>query len=260
MSVKSEENKNGILKILNRNNSITIQELEELLKVSGATIRHYLTELQAEGFLYRVHGGAVVKEKLKYELPFQERLEKDLPEKKAIARKALSLIGEKEAVFLDSGSTVLELARVMKEVELKNIVVVTISIPILAELAGAPGIKLIGIGGEVTRNHCAFCGSVATNMLRQFHFDKVVLGTDGLSIENGLTTEDFAVAEVEKVAIEQSKQRIVLADHSKIGSVSFASSIGTLKDIDLVITDWGVSKEHLEAFQRENINLVVAEK
>ncbi len=258
MSVKSEENKNEILKILNRNNSITIQELEGLLQVSGATIRHYLTKLQEEGYLYRVHGGAVVKEKLKYELPFQERLEKDLPEKKAIARKALPFIREKESIFLDSGSTVLELAKLMKEI--KNIVVVTASIPIMAELASAPGIKLIGIGGEVTRNHFAFCGSMATNALRQFHFDKVFLGTDGLSIEHGLTTEDFAVAEVEKVAIERSRQRIVLADHSKIGSVSFASSIGTLKDIDMVITDWAVEKELLKALLRENINVVVAEK
>jgi len=260
MSIKSKENKAEILKLLNRNNSITIQEIEDRLQVSGATIRHYLTELQEEGFLYRVHGGAVVKEKLKYELPFQERLEKDLAEKQAIARKALSYIRPREAIFLDSGSTVLELAKLIKASEIKDIVVVTISIPALAELASASGIKLIGIGGEVTPNHFAFCGSMATNTLRQFHFDRVFLGTDGLSIENGLTTEDFAVAEVEKVAIERAKQRIVLADHSKIGSVSFASSIGSLKDIDLVITDWAVDPGHIEAFQKEQINFVIAEK
>jgi DeoR/GlpR family transcriptional regulator of sugar metabolism len=258
MSIKSNERKKEILKILSHREKATIEELQAGLDVTGMTIRNYLNTLQAEGYIQRIHGGAVLKGKLKYEFPFQERIAKNLAEKQAIARAAISFIGPKEAIYLDSGSTVLQLAKRLKD--RTDLVIVTNSLPILAELTSAPGIKLFGIGGEVNRDHCCFTGSMTINMLKQFYFDKVFLGTDGLSIERGLTTEDFAVAEIERAVIENSKERIVLADHTKIGSIGFTSSISALGEIHRLITDEGTDPGYLESLKQGGMSILVAGK
>ncbi len=253
-----KENKNTILKRIKETGMVTVQELENILNVSGATVRSYLSELEEEGYLYRVHGGAAIKEKLKYELPFQERLEKSREEKLAIAHEALRLIQPNDAIFLDSGSTVLELAKLMKD--LSDITVVTNSIPVLAELTTAPGINLISTGGQVTRNHFAFYGALARENLDRFNFNKSFLGTDGISVVNGLTTEDFSIAEIVRIAIKRSKENIVLADHTKIGTVSFASSISSLSQIDRLITDSQVDSEILNEIRLFEIEITTVKK
>ena len=258
MSLKSEERKKELLRILNYKNKVTVIELKERLKVSGVTVRHDLTNLQKEGHLYRVHGGAIAMEKLEYEFPFQERLEKNLQEKKSIANAALSLIKERDAIFLDSGSTILELAKLLKVFH--KLTVVTNSFPVLLELASVSSIKLIGIGGEVNPGHLAFSGSSTTRYLQDFYFDKVFLGTDGFSIEKGFMTDDLSIAEVERTAIKRAKEKIILADSTKIGSIGFTTTISSLKEIDLLVTDWGIKKRHLRDFQTERIRVIVAGK
>ncbi len=256
MSLGTQERKKVILRILNLQKRVTVSELEKELEVSGLTIRHDLADLQEKGYLLRVHGGAIIKEKLEYEFPFQERLERNLEEKRAIARAAFSLVREKEAIFLDSGSTVLELAKLLKDSS--NLTVVTNSFPVVLELASASGIKLVNIGGEVNPNHFAFCGPSTVRYLQEFYFDKAFVGTDGISVEKGLMTDDLSIAEAERVVIERSKKTIVLADSTKIGATGFACAIKSLQEIDILVTDWKIRKQQLKPLQSEKINVIVA--
>lgn len=258
MSIATAERKKRILHILKERKRVRVQELEETLNVSGVTIRNDLNSLEKENFLRRVHGGALIKEKLEYEFPFQERLEKNVEEKKSIARAALTLVKEGNSIFLDSGTTVLELAKLLKE--FYSLRVVTNSFPVCLELASSRGIALIGIGGEVNPEHFAFAGSNTVRYLREFHFDKAFLGTDGFSIEGGLMTNNISMAEVERTAIQQSTESIVLAGSGKIGSFGFTSSISSLDRINILVTDWKISREQLQRIRDEGIKVMVSEK
>ena len=198
MGLRAETRKKEILRVISDKKKLAIKELEDIFEVSGVTLRKDLEDLEKEDYLHRIYGGAVINEKVGYEFPILERLNENILEKKSIAKEALSLISEKEAIFLDSGTTILELAKLLKSYE--NLTVVTNSHLVVSELSSSKGIHLICIGGEFNPNHLAFCGLMTLNELRQFHFDKAFLGTDGLSLQYGLMTDDVAIAEVEKVA------------------------------------------------------------
>ena len=256
MGVKAEERKKEILRVISNKKKLTVEELEKIFGVSGVTLRKDLEDLENENYLYRVYGGAVINEKVGYEFPILERLNDNIPEKKSIAKEAISLIKEKEAIFLDSGTTVFELARLLKSYE--NLTVVTNSYLAISELITSKRIHLICLGGEFNPDHLAFCGLMTIKELRQFHFDKAFLGTDGFSLESGLMTNDVAIAEIEKVALNNADKKIVLADHTKIGKNSFVTTIETLKAIDLLVTDWKVNKKTLKELQ-EKVSVVVSQ-
>jgi len=255
MGLKAEERKKRILRVISDKKKLTVDELEKIFGVSGVTLRKDLEDLEKENYLHRVYGGAVINEKVGYEFPALERLNKNILEKKSIAKEAFSLIKKREAIFLDSGTTVLELAKLLKSYE--NLTVVTNSYLAISELIISKKINLICIGGEFNPNHLAFCGSMSIKELRQFHFDKAFLGADGLSSQSGLMTNDVDVAEVEKIAIENSEKKIVLIDHTKIGKSSFVTTIGSLKAIDFLITDWKVDKKILKDLQKK-VSVIVS--
>ncbi len=254
MNLSAEKRKSRILYILNEKKRVSVRELEETLNVSGVTIRNDLSNLEKEEFLYRVHGGALIREKLEYEFSFQRRLEVKIEEKKSIARKALGLVREGDFIFLDSGTTLLEFAKLLKE--FRNLCVVTNSFPVCLELASSPGIELIGIGGRVNPEHFAFAGSNTIRYLKEFNFDRVFLGTDGFSIEKGLTTNDINMAEVERTAMQQSRECIVLADSGKMHSVGFATSISSLARINILVTDWKMDREYLRRLEAEGVKVL----
>lgn len=244
-----------LLRILNQEKKVTISELEQRLGVSRVTIRNDLDIFKEQGYLYRIHGGAVVKEKLEYELAAQDRAKKNLKEKQAIARAAFSLVNGSDAVFLDSGSTVLEFSKLLKDSP--NLSLVTNSFLVTSELMAVPNLNLIMIGGKVNRKQCAFTGPTTVRQLEEFYFDKVFLGTDGVSLEEGLTTDDPTMVEIEKTVIRRSKERIVLADSTKIGVRSFVRSISSLKEINVLVTDWKIKPQQLKDLRAIGLKVIV---
>lgn len=255
MSAKSEDRRRELLKVLSQEKKVRVEELQEKFGLSGPTIRKDLHKLEQEGYLKKVWGGAVIKEKLSYEFPFNERLQRNAEEKKVIAKAALSLIKGKGTIFLDSGSTVFQLAKLLKDYQ--EVTIVTNSLYILEELAYSSGINLIGLGGKIDPLHLAFYGPLTLRLLQEFHFDKAFLGTDGLSIEEGMMTDDLSIAEVERIAIEKADEIIVLADHSKIGKRSFTTTIGELENIDILITDKGTKKKDISRFEQKRIKVII---
>jgi len=258
MSLYKEVRKKELLRILNEKKKISVQELIKALDVSGATVRSDLETLEQEGFLRRVYGGAVAKEKLEYEFPFQQKLERNVDEKKAIARKALSIVEDNDILFLDSGTTVLELAKILTG--FRNLRVVTISLPVSLELASVAGIELFAIGGKVNSKHLACCDSSTLRYLHEFHFDKAFLGTDGISVERGLSTNGIEIAEVDRIVVQQSRECIVLADSSKIGSVGFARTFSLVEDVSVLVTDWHIERHQLKKLRDKGVNVEVAHR
>lgn len=231
---------------------LRVDEICASLHVSGATVRRDLAQLESQGELRRVHGGAVGAESRLAEPGFDDKTSIAAREKEAIATAALQRIKPKDSIFLDGGSTVLAVAaRLAKRTDLT---VVTNSLRVAGELA-AEGPSLILIGGELRRLSQTFVGPLTRFSLDQIHVDTAFIGTIGLTLEQGLTTTDPKEAYTKTLIMEHARQVILLADSSKIGTVSFAR-FGSLDRINALITDQGIDRGMIKALTRRGIKVI----
>lgn len=222
------------LRALIRDSGVSrVEDLCRQLKVSAATVRRDLDQLERNGSVRRIHGGAVSVESRLEESVFEDKTAQAVREKRRIAEAALQFVGAGETIYLDGGSTVLELARLLRE--RTNLTVVTNSLHAAHELAGR-GPRLIVIGGELRRLSQTLVGPLTRLVLQELHLDKAFMGTIGFAAKEGLTTTDPSEAFTKEAVMGQSRQVIVLADSSKAGKVSFASA-GRWENVHVLITD-----------------------
>ena len=241
--------------ILRETTVVRVDELCASLDVSPATVRRDLEELERRGEAKRVHGGAVATQKKAYEeLVFDDKTAIAQDEKARIARKALALIGPRDTIYLDGGSTVLQLARLLGEHT--GITVVTNSLRAASEL-GASGPRLILIGGELRRLSQTMVGPLTRFMLEELHIDKAFMGTIGISLEDGLTTTDPGEAYTKELVMQRAREVVLLADSNKVGTVTFARA-GTLSDVDTLVTDGPLPAEYDEFCTKNGVSVEVA--
>jgi len=222
------------LRALIRDNGVNrVEDLCRRLRVSAATVRRDLDLLERSGAIRRVHGGAVSAESRLDESLFADKTALAVREKRCIAGAALKFIEPGDTIYLDGGSTVLELARLLGE--RSNLTVVTNSLHAAHELAGR-GPRLIVIGGELRRLSQTLVGPLTRLLLQELHLDKAFMGTIGFALKEGLTTTDPSEAFTKQAVMAQARQVIVLADSSKAGKVSFASA-GRWASVHVLITD-----------------------
>jgi len=242
-----------IVQILQERRIVRVQELCEETGASAATIRRDLLELEHRGQLQRVHGGAVTVESRLEEPVFDDKAGRAMKEKEQIARLALKYIEPGDCVFLDGGSTVLALARLVGE--RSDLTVVTNSLKVASSLAtGGP--RLILVGGEFRRRSLTFVGSLTGAILDQLHVDKAFMGTIGLTVREGLTTTDPREAHTKRLVIKHAGRVLLLADSSKVGKVSFIR-FATLSEMDVLITDAGLPSEDLSVFRSKIREVVI---
>jgi DeoR/GlpR family transcriptional regulator of sugar metabolism len=233
---------------------IRIEDLCRRLKVSPATVRRDLDQLERGGAIRRVHGGAVSVESRLDEPVFADKTSLAAREKRRIAEAALRFVEPGDTLYLDGGSTVLELARLLRE--RTNLTVVTNSLHAAHELAGR-GPRLIVIGGELRRLSQTLVGPLTGPVLQELHLDKAFMGTIGFAFKEGLTTTDPSEAFTKRLVMEQAREVIVLADSSKAGKVSFANAGGWAK-VDVLITDKQLDKGLARELAKQDIKLVRA--
>lgn len=232
--------------------SARVDEICRQLGISPATVRRDLQELEGRGQLRRVHGGAVSVESRLEEPLFDDKAALAAREKRRIAEHALSLIKAGDTVYLDGGSTVLELARLLAE--RTDITVVTNSLRAAAELSGR-GPRLLLLGGELRRLSQTVVGPLTAALLEQLHFNLAFMGTMGLTIKEGLTTSDPAEAFTKRMAMQRAQRVILLADSGKVGQVAFAQA-GRLTDLHMLITDKGVKPELVRNLRKHGSHVV----
>lgn len=218
-----------ILQRLSEQKVVKMKELIDLTESSESTIRRDLTDLEAEGYLERVHGGATLIAKPEEEPTFDEKRDRHVDEKIAIARMAAMFIEDGMSIYLDAGTTTQAMIPFLKE---KQIVVVTNSLPIANELFDLD-LKTFVIGGELKRSTQALVGYNARESMMNYRVDLAFLGMNGIDLEAGYTTPDPEEALVKKTAIELADVAYVLADESKIGKRSF-SRVATLETANLI--------------------------
>jgi DeoR family fructose operon transcriptional repressor len=229
----AQERHNSIRKIVREKQRLSFAELQNLYRVSPATLRRDLSELEKSGDLIRVHGGVLDPLYARAEISFDERQQRLNAEKKSIATKANELIPAGSSVFVDAGSTCLEAGKLL--MRRADIRVITHSVALVAACSHAEA-SIICIGGELRKVSGALVGGPAINAFANLQFDFAIIGATGLNSEGCWTTE-FTETEIKKSIIARAKRRIILADQSKWqtpGTVLFSR----WDDID----DWVVDK------------------
>lgn len=237
---------------LRQNRVVRVEDLCRELNASPATVRRDLDHLEKIGEIQRVHGGAVSVESRLQEPLFDAKTSIAVKEKRRIAQAALELIKPDETVYLDGGSTVLELARLLRD--RTNVTVATNSLRAAHELAGH-GPRLIVIGGELRRLSQTVVGPLTRHVLNELHLDKAFMGTMGLSLREGLTTTEPGEAFTKELVMERAREVILLADSSKVGKVSFAHA-GNLAKVHTLITDAKIDRQFARALGKKGVKVV----
>lgn len=250
------ERRNRILELLIVNRAITVKELCDSLETSEATIRRDLTIMEEDGKLERTHGGAVLNmdEFLDNEEIYPKKEQMNSSEKAAIAAKAFEFIKENDSVLLDSGTTTLELARLIGKSDLK-ITVITNSTTCSSLLSNNPNVELILLGGKVRLNTLAVVGSTAVDMIKRFQVNKAFMAINAINLEDGLMTPDLEEAEIKRAMINSAKERFVLADYSKFKRLAMCK-VAPVTMIDCVITDTQLDKTTIEKFELNEVKVI----
>lgn len=217
------ERKKQILKIIQKNQFISLQELKKVTKTSLSTVRRDLDILAADGLVRRVHGGVEWIEPGRGSLPVSERLSLYQATKQKIAQRAAQQLQGGEIIFLDAGTTTGELIPYLADKK-PAVTVVTNSVHHAAQLSDLM-IPVMIIGGQVKQTTDAVIGAAAVNQINHMVFNVSFVGADGLSVEFGLTTPDLEEAAIKKAVVERSQVSYVLADNSKIGTAAFAKAV-----------------------------------
>ena len=236
----AEERQQHILDRARAAGRVEVNALAETLDVTPETVRRDLTILERRGVLRRVHGGAIPVERLGFEPGVETRSERFVDEKERIAMAALGHLPDEGTVLLDAGTTTLRLAEQLPRD--RQLTIVTNSLGIATLVAQQPNNSLYLLGGRVRGRTLAAVGSWVTNALQDVFVDVAFLGTNGLSVERGLTTPDQSEAEAKRAMVHAARRSVVLTDHTKIG-VDHFSRFADLSDIAAVITDTGLDPE-----------------
>ncbi len=221
----------------------SVSVLAEELGVSEMTLRRDLDRLEAAGYVRRTHGGAVAAERIGFEFDFVARRQSNQKAKRAIAEAALKLIEPGLVILLDAGTTALELACLLRGVS--NLVVVTPSLAVAAELQFAEGIQTILLGGILRRGSPDLTGEITEAALETLAVDIAFQGSDGIGLDGMLYTGDLSVARVDRTIRQRAGRTYVLADSSKVGRSALACH-GRLSEMSGWITDRGIDPEHLK--------------
>ena len=243
-----------ILKRLDEDERVNVSELSKKFGVSEVTIRKDLKHFENKNILIRSRGGAMKQSLINVDLSIYDRRKKNMKLKEAIGRAAAATIMEGETVLLDTGTTIMELAKHLpKKIE---ITVVTNSVDITFRLAEYPNIRVLMTGGILRRNSLAVVGEQAAESLRSYYCDKYFLSADGIDIENGMMTTNIEEAALARINIRNSAKVFALIDSSKFERKGI-TSIAPLTGIDTLITDKGIPAKTLSSIKGLGVEVIV---
>ena len=232
-----------------------MQDLAEQLEVTGATIRRDLRIMEEENLLRRNHGGASLVHEKVIELSLNDRSLINPEEKARIASVAASLLGENDSMGVTSGSTIEAFVRMLQPKG--TIKVVTPSIRLGVLLSEKMDVDLRILGGRVVPNSMSVRDDYSISGLRNVRCSKLFFSCDGLSLEDGVTSAFVEEAHLTECMMNVAQQRILLADSSKFGKCGFGR-ICALEDVDILITDSGISSQLKGKIEALGVEVIIA--
>jgi DeoR family transcriptional regulator, fructose operon transcriptional repressor len=246
-----DQRRGNILKTIESQGFASLQELVDQLGASESTVRRDLEHLDRIGQIRRTRGGAAyVGESL---TAFDDRRGRAVGEKQEIGRKAAELVEPGETVFLDGGTTTLEVARHLAG---KSLQVVTNSLPIVNLLVGAPDIELLFLGGYLYPKTGVALGSLTVAAVRQVHARRLFMSTGGITA-SGLFNSNSLLVESERQMMDAADEVIVVADSSKLGHSELAQ-VCPLSRVHRLVTDSGITDEWRATLKANGVEVITA--
>ena len=246
------ERQENIKRIISDNGEAKLSELEELFPdVSSMTLRRDLEKLETLGEIVRTRSGA---KSIAYltrlsEAQFSERESENIAEKNSIASSAYQYIRQESSIFLDTGTTVTGLARLLKS---DKLFIITTAPNIALECAKNPDNSVFMTGGQLSSGNLSLSGVNALSFLEHINIDVAFMASSGFTFSNGFTCGSFDECQIKKRVIEKAAKVIMLMDSSKFGR-GMPFTFAGLSDIDLLVTDEKVGSEDLKRLRKSGV-------
>lgn len=247
----------AIRQLLFTRGHMSIAEIAAAVDASEPTVRRDLTLLESEGAIVRTHGGARIAEQMGGELAFETRESLRLPEKRAISEAAYSMLRPGCAVFMDAGTTVLQLARLVR-LRPMPLNVFTNCLPLAQVLLHVPEVKVTLLGGTMRAENASVVGALAEEMLEKLRFDLAFLGMGAMGEDGAIYTVDPQEARLNALTVKRAARSTVLSDSSKFGS--YQTHRVRVAGPDLrIITDAGLSTHFRDLLTERGVELEIVE-
>lgn len=251
----AEERQQEIVRLARANGRVDVTALAEEFNVTAETVRRDLTMLERAGVLRRVHGGAIPVERIGFEPGLAARDAVLIAEKERIAKAAVAELPKEGSIILDAGTTTARFAHMLPA---DRELTVIVNSPVLATLlVNRPNLNVLLLGGRVRGKTMAAVDDWALRPLADLYVDVAFMGTNGASVERGLTTPDLAEAAVKRAMIASARRSVLLADHTKIGN-DYLARFAELSDVDTLVTDSGLNDDLADEVEAAGIRVVRA--
>ena len=247
-----KQRRQEILRRVQRNGYVSARELAGEYGVDASTIRRDLDTMARLEMIVRSHGGARASVE-PAEIPYDVKVERNVPQKRAIAQAVAARVGEGKSLLLDSGSTTLEVARALRSH--RGMTVITNDLRVAAEIANQGDVRLIVIGGEVLPSVYTLTSEHAVDLIGEYQVDYAVLGADAVD-PRGITNTNSFEAPMKRAMIRAADQVILVTDSSKFGHTALVRVSG-FEDVDLIITDDGLDEDDAADYPTEVVRVEV---
>ncbi|PYE82438.1 DeoR/GlpR family DNA-binding transcription regulator [Pseudoroseicyclus aestuarii] len=246
----------AIRQLLYARGRLTVGEIAVAVAASEPTVRRDLAALEADGAITRSHGGASIAEEAGREVGFALREGQRLEEKRAIGEVAHGLLRPGEAVFLDAGTTVLQLARLIRLRPLP-LRVFTNCLPVAQVLADVAPVEVTLLGGTIRPENASTVGPLAEAALRHLRFDRAFIGMGALGEDAAIYTADPREAQLNALTLERAAQPVILADSSKFGRY-LTHRVAPVGNGLQLVTDTGLPAEWRRRLTDLGVDLALA--
>lgn len=250
MGTSTRQRRDWVLNQVYEAGHVTVSDMAAAQKVSEATIRRDLRALAQTTDIELVYGGA--SRARSFDFSFRSKSLRNAEAKQTIGALAAALVSDGDTVFLDSGTTCFEMAPFLKRRRGLSVIVNSARLAIDLD---TPGLSVILLGGQYRPARMDTVGPLATAVLDQLRGYNAFVGTDGISMDFGLTASDIESAHLYRVAVGNAKEVILLVDHSKFSGPSLFKVID-FDRISKVVTDAPPSREWMEFFQARGIEAI----
>ncbi len=249
-----EERRHEILRRVQDHGRVSVSDLSQTFNVSEVTVRADLHALTEKGLIVRTHGGAVPASEALQDMALANRERLQISEKGQIGQASAALVEQGDAIYLDSSSTALAIARYLKGHH--QVTVITTSIAVAQALLDAPGVTVVMPGGTIQRDTASLIGTDGLANFERFHIQKGFFGAHGLAILEGLTDISADVVNVKRPMVAMCRQVVAVVDATKWNRVGLAS-FADLTDIDCIITDAHAPSGLVEQVQALGVDVVL---
>ncbi|WP_440311255.1 DeoR/GlpR family DNA-binding transcription regulator [Lactiplantibacillus plantarum subsp. plantarum] len=243
-----------ILDQLNQRGTIRIAEISKEINVSRETIRKDIYNLDKQGLVQAIRGGATTPQSVN-ETKYGKRRHEAVAEKNEIATNALRLIHDGESIFLDYGTTAFQIAEEIKHSHLTNLTVITNSTFVLNSLQFVKNIQIVLLGGTMRTSEGSLSGPITLANINNIYADIGFFGCGGVNLQVGITNHYIEEVEVSKKMMSHCRMKVILADHTKFEKNALYKT-ADVNDVDVIITDEQLDTQIAKQIRLADISLI----